>query len=458
MKRTISVVIALVLLLAVLLPTGASASENPVPKAKQAVVLVYSGIYYSQGRMETYDYWGSYSRGTAFGVYAEGSGAVVFATNAHVVCDDYSKPYEHVYICVDGADVYDRSTVVECDILYVDTQIDVAIIRAEAPIGGVGTLPLRRSEELETGDQVFALGYPGISDEVADENNYTAEDITVTDGIISRYMTVGGVKSMAHTATVNHGNSGGPLIDQYGNAIGINSFIYTDKSTSDLRSYAIYIDYVVDGMDHLGIPYTLVSGEAPAAEEPAPTQETPAPSRETEPTTTPEETTGNTVPGSSHEEESERNSTGMILILVGGLAALVLIIVLVILLAKKKPAAAPAAQAPAARTSVVPPVQGPAVTVFCVSGPLRGQAWRLDTVLTIGRDSGNTIGFPADTKGISRQHCRIERRGTQIVVMDLGSSFGTFIGGRKLMPNVPVPVGPNTEIWLASDKIRFLIR
>jgi len=76
----------------------------------------------------------------------------------------------------------------------------------------------------------------------------------------------------------------------------------------------------------------------------------------------------------------------------------------------------------------------------------------------VGRDFGNTIVFPADTKGISRNHCRIERRGAQIVVMDMGSSYGTFVGGRKLAPNVPVAVGLNAEIWLGSERTKLLIR
>jgi len=438
MKRSISIVILLVLLMAVLLPAGAFAAENPVPKAKQAVVMVYSGIYYDQGELETYDYRGRFSSGTAFGVYGEGPGALVFATNAHVVCNDKNQPYDQVYICVDGADIYDQTTVVECKILYVDTRVDVAIIQAEAPIGGVGTLPLKLSEDLETGDIVYALGYPGISDEVADENNYTAEDITVTNGIISRYMTSSGVKCMAHTAAVNHGNSGGPLIDQYGNAIGINSFIHWDNSTSDLRSYAIYIDYAAEALDELEIPYTLVSDKAPA---PA----APGPSRETEPGTAEEtQAPANTTPGSSgsdHEEETGLSGK-TILIIVGAAAAVVLVIVLILLLTRKKPDTNGSATR----------IQGPAVTVYAISGPLQGQAWRLDTVLTVGRDFGNTIVFPADTKGISRNHCRIERRGAQIVVMDMGSSYGTFVGGRKLAPNVPVAVGLNAEIWLGSER------
>ena len=429
MKRIVSIFLALVLICG-LLPGQCFAAENPVPKAKQAVVLVYSGIYYENGRGKAYDPRGYFGQGTAFGVYAEDNGALVFATNAHVVCDDNNKAYENVYICVDGADVSKRSTVIECEILYVDTRIDVAIIRAEAPIRGVGTLPLRYAEELETGDGVFALGYPGISDETADRNDYTAEDITVTDGIVSRYMTSSGVKCMAHTATVNHGNSGGPLIDDQGNAIGINTFIHADEATADLRCYAIYIDYVVEALDELQIPYELTSRK-----------DSLEPERPTDPVSPPE-VSEVPEPG-THQEEGLPMST---LLLILGFVALCGVLVVIVLVARKKSG------------KNTPKVQEPQVTVYAITGPMQGQSWPLAAVLTVGRDYNNSIVYPPDTRGISRSHCRIERRGPEILVTDMGSTYGTFVGGRKLIPQVPMSVGMNAEIGLGGEKIKLLIR
>ena len=415
MKRFISMMVVVLLLLS-LVPAPAFAAENPVPKAKQAVVMVYSGIYYDRGSMRVLDSEGYYSRGTAFGVYSEGDGALVFATNAHVVSNDRSKAYDYVYICVDGADVQKRSTVVECEVLYVDTNVDVAIIRAEKAISGVGVLPLRKSEELETGDQVYALGYPGISDEIADENNYTAEDVTVTDGIISRFMTSEGVKCMAHTATVNMGNSGGPLIDAYGNAIGINSFIYVDTSTSDLRSYAIYSDYVMKAMDSLGFPYTQASGDRTVR-----------------------------VPTDASRVPSVLRILGIVVICT---AAAVMVAAVVILLLRKRKK----------KLTQKKRLQGPPVTLFAVTGPLRGQVWQVGDEVIIGRNHGSTVLYPPDAKGVSRTHCRIHRQGPQILITDMGSSFGTYVGGRRLPPNVPVAIGINTEIWLGGDKVRLLLR
>lgn len=443
MKRMISLCTVLVLLVSFLLPAGAAAAENPVPVAKQAVVRIASGIYFEGGSLRTYDRGGSYSSGTAFGVYAENGGALVFATNGHVVSDDYGNSYDFVYICIDGANVRDESTMIKADVLYVDNRIDVAIIKAAAPVGGVGVLPLRPSEEMETGDTVYALGFPGISDEVADSNNYTTEDITVTDGIISRYMTNDGVKVMASTAKVNHGNSGGPLINESGEAIGINTFIHADRSTADLRCYAIYIDYVMEAMDSLGIPYNQNS-VAPVA----PTVETqPQETAATEPQTQP----GGTLPGKQTEETKPGffdSEYAMPAVIVGAVILVLLGVIVLLVIRRRKNVQDPAATR----------IQGPDVLVCAISGPMQGQVWKLGAVLTIGRDYGCSIVYPADTKGISRTHCRIDRRGDEILLTDLGSTYGTYVGGRKLNPNMPVRIFKNTEIWLGGDKIRLVIR
>lgn len=467
MKRMIQVLAVLVLLLGMLIPMSAMAAGNPVPKAKQAVVQVTSGIYYdASGSVRTYN--GYYSGGTAFGVYAENGGALVFATNGHVVSDDDGKAYDFVYVCIDGADIRDESTMIKCDVIYVDNSIDVAIIKAPEPVKGVGVLPLMPAEELETGNDVYALGFPGIADKVSDSNNYTVEDITVTDGIISRYLTNAGVKCMAHTATVNHGNSGGPLINEYGHAIGINTFIYVDKSTADLRSYAIYSDYVMEALDQLGIPYDLrtmdnlegnipstVPQTQPAANEeesqPAQTEQAPA-TQAAEPQTT-EPQTVETQP----KKEEERSNLPVIFL--GAAALLVAAGVVTVLVIRKKPAA-PQVQN-AAHTfqpqTPVAPTQFP-LNVYAVSGPLAGQSWQLGNVMTIGRDHGCTVVYPPDASGVSRNHCRIDRRGPEVLVTDLGSSYGTYIAGRKLPPNTPVRIGPNQEIWLGGSQNRLVIR
>ncbi|MBO7253485.1 MAG: trypsin-like peptidase domain-containing protein [Oscillospiraceae bacterium] len=463
MKRMISVLAIVLILVNMMLPMAASAAGNPVPAAKQAVVRVASGIYFdNNGDLRTYDSRGYYSSGTAFGVYGDGTGAQVFATNGHVVSDDDNEPYDFVYVCIDGADIRNESTLIKCNVIYVDNDIDVAIIQAEAPVVGVGTLPLMDPEEMETGDRVYALGFPGITDEVSDSNNYTVDDITVTDGIISRYLTHDGVRCMASTAKVNHGNSGGPLINEYGHAIGINTFIYTDKSTADLRCYAIYSNYVMEALDQLGIPYDQRTADNPDGVT----------------TTAPPETQAETVPETGETTAStddvsvspqvERRPMDIIVIIAGVSAVCVLVTVIVLLVIRRKTPAAgmqvrnfSGNRGQENRQSMQPDAfaaEGSMRLLRIQGSDLNGKTWQLSSSATLGRDYNCTIVFPAATKGISRRHCRIDRRGNDILITDLGSTYGTYIGGVRLPPNSPYRVGPNTEIVLGGKDIKLIIQ
>lgn len=390
LKRIVSVLLAALLL--AMVPLNALAADNPVPKAKQAVVCIVSGIGYQNGKPYTYD--GYYGTGTGFGVGRSGEDAQIFVTNNHVISDKQNKPYDQVYIFVDNANLYDESSVVPCRILYADPQVDLAIIQAEAPIPGVGTLPLRSAKEIKTGDDVYALGFPAIADELADSNHYTVDDITVTDGIVSRRLQIGGVDYMAHTAKINHGNSGGPLIDTAGNVVGINTLGIADVENADLRCYAFDIDYAIDVLEQLELPYTKAAGN---------------------------------VGGLSLAAAAA----------IGVGIAVVLVLAVVLLLRKKQSG------------------KVPKVLIQAICGPLQGQSWELLTSLSIGRNPGENIVLPPDTSGISRRHCLIARRGDQVTVTDLGSSYGTFLNGSRITANQPVAVPNGAVLSLASSAVQF---
>lgn len=392
LKRVFSLLFGILLL--ALLPLSVLAESNPVPNAKKAVVCIASGVYYKNGKAYTYD--GYYGMGTGFGVGKSGDNAQIFVTNSHVVSDDDDNPYDEVYILIDNADLDDESTVVPCKILYADADIDLAIIQAKDPIPGVRTLPLRSAKEISTGDTVYALGFPGIADVAADANHYTVEDITVTNGIVSRHLQSSGVDCMAHTAAINHGNSGGPLIDADGNVVGINTFGLTDMETADTRGYAIYIDYAMEALGELDLPYTT---------------------------------------------EAEKKEFPVTAAAIGAGIVILVAAAAVVLLRKKKPVPQP-----------VPPQR---ILLQCTRGPLQGKTWELFVSLSIGRNPGENIVLPADTPGISRRHCLISRQGNQVTVTDLGSSYGTLMNANRLTPNQPVQAFNGANISLANGAVQF---
>src|SRR6185312_12625393 len=98
-----------------------------------------------------------------------------------------------------------------------DAADDLAVIHIKQ--GNLPAATWGNSDELQPGQEVVAVGYA--------EN--LAGGPTVTDGIVSSLLrTAPGDNSgrtyIGHSATINHGNSGGPLADMSGHIVGINTW------------------------------------------------------------------------------------------------------------------------------------------------------------------------------------------------------------------------------------------
>lgn len=99
------------------------------------------------------------------------------------------------------------------------------------------------------------------------------------------------------------------------------------------------------------------------------------------------------------------------------------------------------------------------LSVQCISGELRGQVYPLTSAgLMIGREVDCSIRFAAGSAGVSRHHCALRWQQGVPVLVDLESSYGTYLGdGRRLPPNYPTPVGPGTRFYLANPGNIFQI-
>ncbi len=58
--------------------------------------------------------------------------------------------------------------------------------------------------------------------------------------------------------------------------------------------------------------------------------------------------------------------------------------------------------------------------------------------------------FQAETHGISRRHCRIQRRQNQLYVTDLGSTNGTYLNGVRLAPFEDQLIGDGDKLILGT--------
>jgi len=64
----------------------------------------------------------------------------------------------------------------------------------------------------------------------------------------------------------------------------------------------------------------------------------------------------------------------------------------------------------------------------------------------IGRSADNDIALPDNEKRVSSKHARLDRVGTTLQITDLGSTNGTFVGGRKIEPQSPVDLKDGEKI------------
>ncbi len=162
------------------------------------------------------------------GSQAEGSG-FVYDKQGHIVTN------QHV---VDGAGTitvrFSNGKTYNARLVGVDRSSDLAVIKVSAPSSILKPVTLADSDAVEVGQGVIAIGSPfGLSD-------------TVTSGIVSalhRQMqapsrfTIN--DSIQTDAPINHGNSGGPLIDMLGRVIGVNTQIQSESGGSDGVGFAI---------------------------------------------------------------------------------------------------------------------------------------------------------------------------------------------------------------------------
>ena len=89
---------------------------------------------------------------------------------------------------------------------------DIAALRVEG--GDFNSLPLSSSQIAKSGDRVFTLGYPAT--------DILGLELKFTDGSVSALSGVGGEASLMQiTVPVQPGNSGGPLVTESGNVIGV---------------------------------------------------------------------------------------------------------------------------------------------------------------------------------------------------------------------------------------------
>jgi S1-C subfamily serine protease len=168
-------------------------------------------------------------------ICASGSGAFVgdgsfVVTNEHVIdTAGLDAGCEWLWVGFGEDPSTEPDTWYSADVLWSDVEDDLAILKLPELRAGE-TRPLSiRYDRLKLGDEISVFGFPGIG----------GDTLTLTKGIISGFDAVEGFYKVS--ASINAGNSGGPVLDSQGKLIGIASAVIRSEVSCE-ASQTCYTD------------------------------------------------------------------------------------------------------------------------------------------------------------------------------------------------------------------------
>jgi 2-alkenal reductase len=180
--------------------------------------------------------------GVGSGFVLNGNGEV--ATNAHVVTNGAGsrlRKAQSVYVqFADGNQV-------PATIVGTDPNADVALIKIDPKGLGLSPTKLGSSKGLFVGQPVAAIGSPFNEPQSLSTGVISGLDRTI-DSLAGRFGISGAIQT---DAAINHGNSGGPLLDQQGRVLGINSQIQSTGGGGEGVGFAVPVDAVKRSLSQL---------------------------------------------------------------------------------------------------------------------------------------------------------------------------------------------------------------
>lgn len=142
-----------------------------------------------------------------------------------------------------------------------DTGVDLAILKLIRPLVDRPSVAFATGSSARVNDEVYAVGFPGASTSGAPSAKYIP---TLKKGVISklggqspkltkkaRAKGLKGVPVIETDAAIHKGNSGGPLYNEYGEVLGINTFISAKAAG---YGWAQDISVAIPIMKDLGLP------------------------------------------------------------------------------------------------------------------------------------------------------------------------------------------------------------
>jgi hypothetical protein len=167
--------------------------------------------------------------GTAFVVHTDG----YLMTCAHVIEDG-----ERIEVTL-GGKKYAAQAVESDDVL------DIALLKIEAR--GLAAVPLANSDSVQVGQEVRAIGFP--------LSEVLGSSLKATRGTVSGIDTIDGGKRFQIDASVNGGNSGGPLVTEGGQVVGVVNAKLTGSAISNV-GFAVPVNFAKRMLSGQNVKFT----------------------------------------------------------------------------------------------------------------------------------------------------------------------------------------------------------
>ena len=233
----------------VVVPTVA-ADTGPRGPGSVAAPLVGNGfdparIYASrsQGVVTIYSFFANGQRSQGSGFIVSAAGHVL--TNSHVVTNagvgSTVRAASKVYVVFADGDRIPGS------IVGWDLFDDVGLVKVDPHDHAVSPLPLGDSSRVVVGEPVAAIGSP-----FGEESSLAVGVVSATERSIASLTSAYDVSGAIQIdAPINHGNSGGPLLDARGRVIGLTAQIRSDSGNAEGVGFAIPINSARRSMEQL---------------------------------------------------------------------------------------------------------------------------------------------------------------------------------------------------------------
>ena len=298
---------------------------------------------------------------------------------------------DSMVVLLDDIDHYERAQFVSCL-----PEADVALLRLNSAIPSRRPAVLSDRTDFELNEELTTMGFPSAS-----EDNLSVEatrdmisgtnNVSVNKGtftVLDRHANTHQGDQITTNALMSPGVSGGPLLDNKGYVVGV---------------------CIAGSRENQNVNYAVTTGEVLKLLR--------------------------TITDTRYEVGPLKEpglSTTMIIIIAAAAAVIIALVVMIIVSANGKKNN---------RTLVFPSLGGKTVQL------------KKGSPVVIGRDPARCqVVYPKATNGVSGVHCTITFDGTQVLVADNGSSYGTFVGGQKVEPGKPVVMHRGQEVAFGSEK------